>query len=142
MVPDRPVIIDTGPLVAFLVAEDAHHGWATERFKEFPVPFLTCESVLSETLHFLKRVSGGAERFAEMLEGPLLNTAFDFSAERKSVSRLLRKYADLPTSLADACLIRMAEIHPRAVVLTLDSQFRIYRKNGRQAIPVILPPGR
>ena len=59
--------------------------------------------------------------------------------ERQALWKLIRKYEDLPMSLADACLVRLAELHPAARVFTLDSHFRVYRKNGRQQIPVIIP---
>lgn len=51
----------------------------------------------------------------------------------------MRRYADVPMSLADACLVRMSELSDDASVLTLDSDFRIYRRLGRQAIPLLTP---
>jgi len=141
-VPEAGVIADTGPLVAFLVRDDQYHGWAVERFRELPVPFLTCEPILTETFHLVSRLSNGDRRFFELLESGLVSVALDLQAEAGSLKRLIRKYADLPMSLADACVVRLAELHPRARVLTVDCHFRIYRKNGRQAIPAILPAGK
>ena len=59
--------------------------------------------------------------------------------EGAAVARLLTKYADVPMSLADACLVRMAEQHTHSIVWTLDSDFQRYRKHGRQIIPTLLP---
>jgi predicted nucleic acid-binding protein len=141
-VPEGQVIADTGLLVAFLAEAEARHDWAVDQFREFPVPLLTCESVLTETWFLISRQSDGIERFFDLLRTGLLDAPFDLVGERDAVGALARKYADLPMSLADACLVRMAELHEGAAVCTLDHHFRIYRKNGRQKIPLIMPPGR
>jgi uncharacterized protein len=138
-VPDPLIIVDTGPLVGFLVGDDHHHAWAAERFRELPAPFLTCEPVLTETFHLVRRLGDGPARFFELLESGVLAVDLDLLGERARLRKLILKYADLPMSLADACLVRMAEIHPEALVLTVDGHFRIYRKNGRQPVPAVLP---
>lgn len=140
--PEPPVIVDTGPLVSFLDNQDSFHDWSVEQFRELPSPFVTCETVMAETFHLLKRIHSGLRIYGGLLQAPWLSVSFDFERERRTVERLLRKYEDLPVSLADACLVRMAEVMDDARVLTVDSQFRIYRKHGRREIPVILPPGR
>jgi predicted nucleic acid-binding protein len=53
--------------------------------------------------------------------------------------RLMEKYADVPMSLADACLVRMSEAASDAVILTTDRDFRIYRRHGRQVVPCLTP---
>lgn len=138
--PDPAVIVDTGPLVAFLVADDRYHSWAVERFKELPAPFLTCEPVLTETYHLLRRLRLGEQRFFELLARGLLEVDFDLVAEHAALSTLTAKYRDLPMSLADACLVRMVERHPGATVFTVDRHFQVYRHHGRRRIPTIMPP--
>ena len=133
------VIIDTGPIVAFLVEEDGHHEWAVGQFKRLRAPMLTCEAVLTEAFFLVHRLRGGVEKFVELLESGVVEVGFELMGEREAVGKLMRKYADLPMSLADGCLVRMAELHAGAAVLTLDRHFRIYRKNGRQRIGVIMP---
>jgi uncharacterized protein len=133
------IIVDSGPLVAFLVEPDSHHAWAVERFLELPAPFLTCEPVLTETFYLVSRLHNGPRRFFELLSSGLLNVEFGVVAEREALRKLIYKYADLPMSLADACMVRMSEQIDGAVVFTTDSDFRAYRKNGRQLIPVIMP---
>jgi predicted nucleic acid-binding protein len=133
------IIVDTGPLVAFLREAEASHAWAVARFKELPAPFLTCEAVLAETFFLVSRHPGGVRRFFELLGSGLFVTDFSVLQEREALWKLIRKYEDLPMSLADACLVRLAETNSGASVFTLDTHFRVYRKNGRQQIPVIMP---
>jgi uncharacterized protein len=140
-VPEGRVIADTGPLVAFLVSEDLHHSWAMEQFKHLPAPFLTCEPVLTEAFYLVQRLKGGKERFFELLGSGLLLVEFDLIGEREALRKLIRKYDDVPMSLADACVVRLAESAPKASVFTVDGHFRIYRKHGRQTIPTIVPSG-
>ena len=139
---DAPVIVDSGPLVAFLVGTDAFHPWVVEQLKRLAPPFLTCEPVLTETFYLVHRLRGGSRRFFELVDSGVLSVDFDLLAERKLLAKLVRKYEKLPMSLADACIVRMAETHPKSTVFTIDSHFRIYRKHGRQVIPTLLPPGR
>jgi uncharacterized protein len=132
------VIIDTGPLVAFLVETDSHHEWAVKCFQELRPPFLTCEPVLTEGFFLVSRLRNGPRRFFELLESGLLNVEFDVMAEREALRKLIHKYADVPMSLADACLVRMSEQHDTGFVFTTDGDFQTYRKNGRQMIPLII----
>lgn len=133
------VLLDTGPLVALLTTRDVSHTWAAAKFAELPAPFLTCEPVLVETFFLCQRSHQGSRLFFEVLTSGLLQVEFSIAAEQQALARLVHKYRDLSMSLTDACLVRMAEQHPGAAVFTLDSHFRMYQKNGRQAIPVILP---
>lgn len=133
------ILVDTGPLVAFLRESEAAHPWAAAQFKELPAPFMTCEPVLAETFFLVSRHSGGPRRFFDLLGSGLLEVNFSMTTEREALWKLIHKYEDLPMSLADACLVRLAELNPGASVFTLDTHFRVYRKNGRQQIPVIMP---
>jgi predicted nucleic acid-binding protein len=135
----RNIIVDTGPLVAFLVETDAQHAWAVERFHELPAPFHTCESILTETFYLVSRLHHGPRRFFELLGSSLLNIESNLLIEREPLRKLVHKYTDLPMSLADACVVRMAEQLADAAVFTTDNDFRTYRKNGRQIIPLIMP---
>ena len=138
--PDQVVIVDTGPLVAFLMEQEPRHAWAVEQFKLLPAPFLTCEAVLTEAFHFLRRGRDGIVQFFELLHRGVVAVDFDLVQERAAVKKLVERYQDLPMSLADACLVRMAEMIDHGVVLTLDSHFTVYRKHRRRIISTILPP--
>ncbi len=87
----------------------------------------------------LSRHPEGSRRFSELLASGLLIVDFSVFAEQKPLAALVHKYRDVPMSLADACLVRMAELNAEAAVFTLDAHFRIYRKSGRQILPVIAP---
>lgn len=138
----KPVLLDTGPLVAFLNRQDDAHEWAVARFKEIEPPFLTCEAVLSETIHLLQGRAVVLEHLEKFLVAGFIRVDFSFADEVVAVTRLLSAYRNVPMSLADGCLVRMSELHPGSVVFTLDTDFHIYRKHGRQTIPVLLPPGK
>ena len=133
------VLADTGPLVAALRARDRHHGWTRAQLVALPGPLLTCEAVLSEAFFLLQTVPGGHAALATLIDRGVVEVRFDFQDERQGVLRLLRKYADMPMSFADACLVRMSEIHRDASVLTLDQDFVTYRRNGRERIPLLAP---
>lgn len=136
--PER-VFADTGPLVAVLNANDAHHAWAREVFGRLPPPLFTCEAVLSEAQFLLSDRGGDPLAVLDWVRRGVLNLAFDAEDEIERLMALQRSYRSLPMDFADACLVRMAELHPRSRVLTTDSHFRIYRKNGRQMIPLLAP---
>lgn len=138
--PSTTIIVDTGPLVASLNPDDPHHSWSVKQIRKLNAPFLTCEVVLTETFHLLFRRSyNGTEKFLELLNSNLLTIDFNLMSERETLSRLIHKYRDLPMSLADACLVRMAEMNRGARVFTLDQHFRIYKTPSRRQVPVILP---
>jgi len=133
------VLADTGPLVASLRLRDRHHGWTRTQLASLRGPLLTCEAVLSEAFFLLQTVPKGHDSLAALIDRGVLEVRFDFQDERDATLRLLRKYADTPMSFADACMVRMSEIHRDASLLTLDQDFVAYRRNGRERIPLIAP---
>lgn len=135
----RTVLIDSGPLVAVLCERDRHHPWARTHFEATDVPFLTCEAVISECFFLLERTYQGKETLCRLLERGIVVVAYSFTDQVAETIRLIRRYKDMPMSLADACLVRMSERLGDTAVLTTDSDFRVYRRNGRQMIPVIMP---
>ena len=116
-----PAIVDTGPLVAFFDRSERHHGWVAARIAEIEAPLLVCEPVLTETMYLLARYPRAADTLFGLLHNGALRIAFQVEANIEQLRRLLQKYRDTPMSLADACIVRMAEIHGRYDVLTLDS---------------------
>jgi predicted nucleic acid-binding protein len=133
------MLADTGPLVALFNHNEANHTWALARFREFNEPLHTSEPVLAEALHLLRRVPGGRAKLLALWERGLLVIGLAAEREKPALLALMQRYADVPASLADASLIRLAELHPRCKVWTLDTDFRIYRRNGRQTIPLLTP---
>jgi predicted nucleic acid-binding protein len=131
------VLVDTSFLVAFLNRRDSDHRWATSQAAKSDFPWKTCEPVLSEAFYVLG--PHGGPRLIDLLNTRALICAFQIGESIKEVLDLFQKYADVPMSLADACLVRMTEILPDPVLLTTDTDFRIYRRNGRQTIPCVSP---
>ncbi len=132
-------LADTGPLVAYLVRRDEYNSWAVEQMRHAPVSVLTCEAVITESAFLLERDGCPTEALFELFEIGFLHCEFDFTREYRSVRALMRKYADRPMSYADACLVRLAELHPGACVWTLDRDFHVYRRSDRQAISLVSP---
>ena len=132
-------VADTGPIVALLVAADTHHAWAREIWGRLVPPLFTCEAVLSEAQFVIRRLGGNPRVVLELVQRGVLDVAFDVEDEVDRLIELQRTYANVPMSLADACLVRMTELHARSRVLTTDSDFNIYRRNRRQVIPLCAP---
>jgi uncharacterized protein len=132
-------IVDTGPLVALLDRAEQHHHWVVERFNELDAPLLVCEPVLAEAMYLLARHPKAQDVVLELIQNGALSVAFRIDEHVDALRKLLQKYKDVPMSLADACIVRMSEIHDRHAVLTLDSDFLVYRKHGRALLPLIHP---
>ena len=132
-------IVDTGPLVAFFDRTERHHDWVADRVEELDAPLLVCEPVLAETMYLLARYPNAQEAVLDLIHNGALSVAFRIDEHIGELRNLLRKYKDIPMSLADACIVRMSEVYERHVVLTLDSDFLVYRKHGRAALPLIHP---
>ncbi|PAW63590.1 MAG: hypothetical protein B9S38_17270 [Verrucomicrobiia bacterium Tous-C4TDCM] len=131
-------IADTGLIVALLFRDDPFHPWALEAFRRC-APFLTCDAVLTEAASFcpdpvavLKLVTRG-----DLIVDP----DFSLAGEASHLAALAAKYADRPMDLADACVVRMSELHSKCRVWTVDrSDFATYRRMGRRPIPCEFPP--
>jgi predicted nucleic acid-binding protein len=135
------VILDTGPLVALIDARDDHHQWAASQWAQITPPLLTCESVVSEACFLLDQTRAGSAAVFEMMVRGAIAIEFHLEDHVDEVRRLRRKYGDVPMSVADAAVVRMAEMFGRSAVFTVDADFRIYRKHGRHVIPLIAPAG-
>jgi predicted nucleic acid-binding protein len=133
------VLLDTGPLVALLSRRDGKHAWARQVLGTVTPPVFTCEAVVSEACFLMNRISGGQNAVLELIANDIVKVDFRLSAEIDPLRALMRKYAATPMSLADACLVRMTELEADSLVITLDADFRVYRRNRRQAIPAIFP---
>jgi predicted nucleic acid-binding protein len=130
-------IADTGFIVAFARSDDQHHRWALDLAKGIGEPWLTCEAVLAEAAFHLQ----SSEYVISLLEDEMVRVAFDFSKNIPELRELAGRYADRRPDLADLCLIRMSELYPRHTVVTVDERdFRVYRRNKRETIPLLCPP--
>ena len=132
-------IADTGFLVAFANRDDEHHDWSVQLARRVTEPLLTCEAVLAETAFHLKN----SALVLHLVRDALVRVAFDATSQLSELTVLAERYADRRPDLADLCLIRMSELNPEHDVITVDRvDFSVYRRNGREAIPVLLPPAK
>ena len=131
-------IADTGFLVAFANARDQHHGWALDVAEDVTEPLLTCEAVLAEAAFHL----GNVGLVLEMISEELIQLDFVCNDHLAHLAALAKRYKDRKPDLTDLCLIRMSELHPKHSVITVDEDFRVYRRNKREIIPLISPPRR
>ncbi len=137
------LIADAGPLAALFKADDQWHPWALQTGRELTGTLHTCEAVLTEAFFLLARVPGGQKKLQAALRKPgLIVVSWRFDEHRPATLDLMEKYADIPASLADACLVRMAEDARDPVIWTTDEHFSIYRLRGNRRMRVISPSTR
>jgi predicted nucleic acid-binding protein len=130
-------IADTGFLVAFANRSDKHHVWAVEVAGQVDPPLLTCEAVLAETAFQLRNT----RLVLDMVSEGLVTVSFDVASHHAQLTAYAKRYADREPDLADLCLIRLSELHPRHAVVTVDAaDFKVYRRNKRDTIPLVCPP--
>ena len=133
------VLLDTGPLVALLNRCDHYHAWAKEQIALIRAPMFSCEAVLAEAFHLLRTLAPARLAIMDMLRQRILLLRFRLDEQQDRITALLRRYGDVPVSLADACLVRMSEMIPDSTVFTLDGDVHIYRRHRRQIIPLLIP---
>ena len=133
----RSVLVDAGFLVAMLSRRDSHHKWAAQEASDNSPPWHTCEAVLSEAYHLLGE--RGAPGLNRMLSRRAVVATFNLDDNVEAVVAFMQKYASVPMSFADACLVRMSETMADPFILTTDSDFRVYRRHSRQMVPVRCP---
>ena len=133
------LLTDSGPLAALLNHRDEFHGLACEQFEHFTSPLLTCEGAITETSYLLQADGLPPWSVVELVERGIVKIQFDFESNHNRALSLMKKYADTPMDFVDACLVTMTEVKRDCRLLTLDSDFRIYRRFERQAIPLIIP---
>jgi predicted nucleic acid-binding protein len=129
-------IADTGFIVAFKNRADQHHAWAVDVARQVEAPLLTCEFVLSEAAFHL----ASSDAVLTLVSARMLQIAFDLGENAEKVHELATRYSDRHADLADLCLIRMSELYPHHTLITVDADFRVYRRNKREVIPVLCPP--
>ncbi len=132
-------LTDSGPLVALLNHRDEHHEWAREQFKHLSNPLLTCEGAITEAAHMLYIDGLPPWSVLELLERKIIVVRFDLETNLDRVLSLMKKYSDTPMDFVDACLVVMTEEKRDCRLITVDSDFRIYRRFERQTIPLIAP---
>ena len=133
------LILDAGPLVAYFDANEEHHEWCVQQFDSLRPPLLSCETAIAEAAYLIEARDGDSSSLFRFLREKVIQLPFQLEKETETVIELRRRYADLPMDLADACLVCMTEKYRNCRVFTLDKHFKIYRRHGRQIIPLIFP---
>ncbi len=133
------VVLDTGPLVAFVKSKDNFHQWAMTTLQAVQYPYITCEPFITETLFLLSNTYLAKETILSLISDGVIQINFQLSNNADALSQLMTRYDSVPMSLADACLVRMVELNRDSAIITLDSDFKIYRMHRNQAIPLIMP---
>ena len=133
----KSCIVDSGALVALLDPREENHVWARETLLRQTHPWWTCEAVISESFFLLEKPY--AHALDRLLRQGFVRLGLNLENELDRILDMRAKYASVPMSLADACLVRMSETLPNTVVVTTDTDFRIYRRHSRQAVPCLLP---
>lgn len=133
------LLTDSGPLVALLNSRGEHHDWAREQFNRVSNVLMICEGVIVETAYLLQADRLPPWSVLELLKRRIIVVQFDLQANLSRVLSLMKKYADTPMDFVDACLVAMSEEKRDCELLTLDSDFRVYRRFERQMIPLITP---
>jgi predicted nucleic acid-binding protein len=133
------VIADTGVLVALIDPDTKEHAWACKVARRLSRPFLTSEPVLTEVAFLLARDGLDADELFALADSGAISVGLDFNSERRHLRSLMDRYRNVPMSLADATLVRLSELHGECAVFTLDSDFHIYRRHGKRAIPLLMP---
>jgi predicted nucleic acid-binding protein len=132
-------VLDAGPLIAALNSRDSHHRWARETLKRLGPPFYSCPEAMAEA----SAMTGQPAAIVEMILAEEIILDFDLTEQAAAVLALLKKYRDRRMDLADACIVRMSELIRDCQVVTVDKDdFAAYRRNGRDFIPVIVPPAK
>ena len=134
----KPVIFDSGPLVAFFCPRDTHHAWALQIFAEIPPGGIICEAVLTEVCYLAAKAGVPRSKVLEFVEDGCLQ-AIHLGNDLPAIRELLDQYADTPMDFADACVVRLAELHANSTVCTTDGHFNFFRKHQIEKISLLAP---
>ena len=136
---DASVVVDTGPIVAMLDADEANHDWVMSQVQRLRAPLVTCEAVLAEAAFLMSRAGVDSSIVPQLVMRGFVTIAKLFDDDAAQIVRLMARYRNVPMSLTDACLVKLVERTPNATLFTLDSDFSIYRQKGRRLIPLLSP---
>lgn len=137
----QSVLLDTGVIVALLDRSERRHTDCVRAIQGIGAHLLTCEAVVAEACYLLRGVPGAAAAVLANVEKGVFQLPFQLTPEAGEVALLMGRYADVPMDLADACLVRLAELVDTPRILTLDADFRTYRWQRRRVFDLLVEPG-
>lgn len=123
----KPVLLDTGCIVALLDRSELHHVQCAGVMTALEAPLVTCEAVIAEACYLLRGVKGAPAAVLENVEKGAFLIPYRLNDNAARLIRLMKKYANVPMDLADACLVDLAGQYESGRILTLDGDFRLYR---------------
>ncbi|SMO75914.1 type II toxin-antitoxin system VapC family toxin [Gracilimonas mengyeensis] len=135
----KTVLVDTGPLVALIDRRDSRHAWASAKMDTFTSPMITCTAVIVEAAFLLKRTYNGLENLLSFIDEGIVEVQNPYPKKKETIHRSILKYQNISGSIADLCLVVMAEEFPSCEIFTIDSDFLIYKDSDGNPLPLISP---
>jgi len=135
----KPVLLDTGAIVALLDATDSFHQRCADALAELRAPLITCEPVIAESCYLLRNLEGAAEAILESIASREFLIPIALADMASPVRRIFRKYRDRRIDLADAVLIHLANEFQTGDILTVDNDFHVYRWGRSNAFRLLIP---
>ena len=135
----KPVLLDTGVIVALLDRSERHHSLCASVIETVAAPLVTCDAVIAESCYLLRRLQGASEAVLENVDSGVFQIPFQLSRSVPQIRRIFRKYRDREVDLADACLIHLAGELGSPEILTLDRDFNVYRWGTNKAFRLLVP---
>ena len=133
------ILIDSGPLIAFLSSSEHYHRWVLEQMSQMDGDLVTTESVLSEVVFLMKQNRVAINAIKELIEQKLLQIISAFSTEPITCFNMVEKYVDLPSSVADISLVYVYSTTKNSIIFTLDSDFLIYKSSSGKPLKLVAP---
>jgi len=133
-----PKLLDTGYIVALLDRAERHHEACSTVLGELADPLVTCEPVIGEACYLLRHIKDASAAILENVRRGAFLLPFRLADHATGLVGLMKKYSNVPMSLADACLVIMAEKLQTGRILTLDRDFEIYRWGKNRPFELLL----
>ena len=133
-----PVLLDTGVIVALLDRSERNHTRCVEVIESVAAPLVTCEAVIAEACYLLRNLPGASDAVLDNIEAGVFEIPFRLVGASRSIRLLMKKYARIPMDFADACLVHLADELGIGRILTLDSDFRVYRWRKKHAFELLV----
>ena len=134
----KAALLDTGVIVALLDRDERHHLQCVEVVSDIVGPLVTCEAVIAEACYLMRRTHGAPEAIIKNVANGVFQTPVRLVDRAASIEKLLRKYRDVPIDLADASLVDLADQIDTGQILTLDSDFEVYRWRSRRKFELLV----
>lgn len=134
----KATLLDTGVIVALLDRDERYHDQSVEAVSDLIGPLVTCEAVVAEACHLLRRAAGAPEAIIRNVANGVFQTPLRLADQAGAVEKLLKKYRDVPMALADACLVDLADRVDSGQILTLDRDFATYRWRSRRKFELLI----